>query len=92
MDYCHNPLAGLDSRRPALVTAIAELLSSKTSAQVTRRIRDNMALLANLIRQANGKGQGALVGAVSAARAVGDQQLSQEILQTVARLLQQPVS
>jgi TetR/AcrR family transcriptional regulator, transcriptional repressor for nem operon len=80
----------------------------RTRAVVTRQIRDNIALVATLIRDANQKDQDgkdkstagaqavltyrALVGAVSVARAVSDEQLSREILKTVAQLLKNPAS
>jgi TetR/AcrR family transcriptional repressor of nem operon len=75
----------------------------RTRAVVTRQIRDNIALLATLIRDTNGKGKGtprsqavlaycALIGAIGVSRAVSDQQLSREILKTVAQLLKNPTS
>jgi TetR/AcrR family transcriptional repressor of nem operon len=75
----------------------------RTRALVTRQIRDNIELLATLLRNANGKDNGgaraqailgycALVGALSVARAVSDDQLSGEILKTVAQLLKNPTS
>jgi TetR/AcrR family transcriptional repressor of nem operon len=80
----------------------------QTRALVTGKIRDNIELIANLVRdtsqpdkRAKGKRQTdqgvirahailtycALVGGISVARAVSDEQLSQEILKTVAQLL-----
>jgi len=70
----------------------------RTRDLVTRRIRDNIELLATLIRDTNEKGKSAarsraiftycaLVGAMSVARAVSDDQLSREILKTVAQAL-----
>src|SRR6266436_449591 len=67
----------------------------RTRALVSRKIRDNIQLLATLLREANGKDKGgaraqailgycALVGAIGMARAVSDDQLSREILTTVA--------
>jgi TetR/AcrR family transcriptional repressor of nem operon len=75
----------------------------RTRALVTRDIRDNLGLLATLIRNTHGKGHGparsrailtycALVGAISVARAVLDEQLSHEILTTVAQVLKDPAS
>jgi TetR/AcrR family transcriptional repressor of nem operon len=75
----------------------------RTRALVTRQIRDNIELLAPLIRNTNEKDKGtarsqavltycALVGAISVARAVSDEQLSREILKTVAQLLKNPAS
>src|SRR5207253_9509688 len=73
----------------------------RTRAVVTRQIRDNIALVATLIRDTNQNDQGekdksaaraqavltycALVGAIGVARAVSDEQLSREILKTVAQ-------
>jgi len=67
----------------------------RTRALVTAQIRDDIALLANLIRGANEADKGAarsqailtycaLVGAIGVARAVSDEQLSREILKTLA--------
>ena len=75
----------------------------RTRAVVTRQIRDNIELLATLIRDTNDKDKGtarsqavltycALVGAIGVARAVSDEQLSREILKTVAQLLKNPAS
>ena len=75
----------------------------QTRALVTREIRDNIELLASLIRDTNEKHEGtarpqailtycALVGAIGMARAVSDEQLSREILKTVAQLLKNPAS
>ena len=67
----------------------------RTRALVTQQIRDNLELLANLIRGENEEDTGAarsqailtycaLVGAIGVARAVSDEQLSREILKTLA--------
>jgi TetR/AcrR family transcriptional regulator, transcriptional repressor for nem operon len=67
----------------------------RTRAIVTAQIRDDIALLANLIRDENKEDKGAarsqalltycaLVGAIGVARAVSDEQLSREILKTLA--------
>jgi TetR/AcrR family transcriptional repressor of nem operon len=75
----------------------------RTRAVVTGDIRDNIELIATLIRSTNEKDKGAarsqailtycaLVGAIGVARAVSDRQLSREILKTVARLLKNPAS
>jgi TetR/AcrR family transcriptional repressor of nem operon len=85
----------------------------QTRALVTGKIRDNIELIANLVRdtsqpdkRAKGKRQTdqgvirahailtycALVGGISVARAVSDEQLSQEILKTVAQLLKNPAA
>jgi TetR/AcrR family transcriptional repressor of nem operon len=74
----------------------------RTRALVTQQIRDNIELLMTLIHDANEKKKRgarsqailtycALVGAISVARAVSDQQLSREILKTVAQLLKNPL-
>ena len=68
----------------------------RTRDLVTRPIRDNIELVATLIRDTNEKSKStsrseailtycALVGAISVARAVSDGQLSREILKTVAQ-------
>ena len=70
----------------------------RTRALVSRKIRDNIELLTTLIRNTNKMDDGraraqavlaycALVGAIGIARAVSDEQLSNEILKTVARRL-----
>jgi TetR/AcrR family transcriptional repressor of nem operon len=72
-------------------------------AVVTRKIREDIELVATLIRGTNEKGKSAargqamltycaLVGAIGVARAVSDKQLSREIMKTVARLLKNPCS
>jgi TetR/AcrR family transcriptional regulator, transcriptional repressor for nem operon len=74
----------------------------RTRALVTRQIREDIELLATLVREANGNDKGgaregailgycALVGALSVARAASDDQLSREILKTVAQLLKDPL-
>jgi TetR/AcrR family transcriptional regulator, transcriptional repressor for nem operon len=75
----------------------------RTRAIVSRRIRGNIELLATLIRSTNKLDEGsarsqailtycALVGAISMARAVSDDELSREILKTAARCLKNSVS
>jgi TetR/AcrR family transcriptional regulator, transcriptional repressor for nem operon len=75
----------------------------RTRALVTRQIRDDIELLATLIRDTNEKDKSAarsqamltycaLVGAIGVARAVSDEQLSGEILKTVSQLLKNPAS
>jgi TetR/AcrR family transcriptional regulator, transcriptional repressor for nem operon len=67
----------------------------RTRALVSRKIRDNIELLATLIRNTNKTDRGsaraqavltycALVGAIGMARAVSDEELSREILKTAA--------
>lgn len=86
------------------VTALAADLArsdKRTRALVSRKIRDNIELLATLIRKTKEMDSGsarsqavltycALVGAIGMARAVSDEQLSREILKTVAQCLQNP--
>jgi TetR/AcrR family transcriptional repressor of nem operon len=73
----------------------------RTRAVTTRKIRDNIELLANLIRDSNKTDKDtsrsravmaycAMVGAISMARAVSDKELSREILKTVAQRLKNP--
>ena len=76
----------------------------RTRALVSRKIRDNIELLATLIRNTNKTDRGggarsqavltycALVGAIGMARAVSDEELSREILKTVAQRLKNPDS
>ena len=70
----------------------------RTRTIATRKITELLERLANSIRAANGGDKGttrsrailsfsALVGAITIARAVSDQELSREILKTVAQLL-----
>ena len=70
-------------------------------AVATRKIRDNIELLAGLIRDKNNTGKDsarsravmtycAMVGAISMARAVSDEELSREILKTAAQRLKNP--
>jgi TetR/AcrR family transcriptional repressor of nem operon len=72
-----------------------------TRALVTLQIRENIELVATLIRDTNEKHKAtarshavltycALVGAIAVARAISDEQLSREILETVAQLLKNP--
>ena len=75
----------------------------RTRALVSRKIRDNIELLATLIRnktktdRRSARSQAvltycALVGAISMARAVSDDELSREILKTVAQRMKNPAS
>jgi TetR/AcrR family transcriptional repressor of nem operon len=86
----------------ALVGDIARS-DKRTRALVTGQIRDNIELLATLIRERSEKDKGtrraeavlaycALVGAIGVARAVSDEQLSREILKTVAERLKKRAS
>jgi TetR/AcrR family transcriptional regulator, transcriptional repressor for nem operon len=73
----------------------------RTRAVATRKIRDNIELLATLIRDTTKTDKDtarsravmtycALVGAISMARAVSDKELSREILKTVSQRLKNP--
>jgi TetR/AcrR family transcriptional repressor of nem operon len=75
----------------------------RTRAVVTGQIRDDIELVATMIRARNEKDKGtarsqailtycALVGAIGVARAVSDEHLSREILKGVAQLLKNPAS
>jgi TetR/AcrR family transcriptional repressor of nem operon len=75
----------------------------RTRALVTRQIRDDIELVATLIRDKNEKEKGtarseavlaycALVGGIGVARAVSDEPFSSEILKTVAERLKNPTS
>jgi TetR/AcrR family transcriptional repressor of nem operon len=75
----------------------------RTRALVSRKIRDNIELLTTLIRNTKETDRGsarsqavltycALVGAIGMARAVSGEQLSREILKTVAQRLKNPAS
>ena len=76
---------------------------TQTRALVTQKIRDNIEIVATLLRGANHRAKAstrshailtycALVGAIGVARAISDEQLSLEILKTVAQLLRDPAS
>jgi len=82
----------------ALAGDIVRSSDKRTRYLVTRRIRDNIELVATLIRDTNERGKSSvrsravltycvLIGAISMARAVSDDQLSREILKTVAQAL-----
>jgi TetR/AcrR family transcriptional repressor of nem operon len=75
----------------------------RTRVLVSRKIRDNLELLVTLIRKTrkmdedSARSQAiltycALVGAIGMSRAVSDENLSREILKTVAQLLKNHVS
>jgi TetR/AcrR family transcriptional repressor of nem operon len=75
----------------------------RTRAVVSRKIRENIELLVTLIRKTKKMDEDgarsqailtycALVGAVGMARAVLDEELSREILKTVAKRLKNPAS
>ena len=102
LSEAHRDHPGTGCAVSALAGDIARS-DKRTRGVVTRQIRDNIELLATLIRDTNGKDKGAarsqavlaycaLVGAMAVARVVSDEQLSREILKTVAYLLKNPVS
>jgi TetR/AcrR family transcriptional repressor of nem operon len=102
LSEAHRNHRGTGCPVAALAVDIARS-DKQTRALVTREIRDNIELLASLIRDTNEKHEGtarpqailtycALVGAIGMARAVSDEQLSREILKTVAQLLKNPAS
>jgi TetR/AcrR family transcriptional repressor of nem operon len=98
--HCNHP--GIGCPVGALAGDIARS-DNHTRAVATRKIRDNIELLAGLIRDKNKTGKDtarsraamsycAMVGAISMARAVSDKELSREILTTVSRRLKNPAS
>jgi TetR/AcrR family transcriptional repressor of nem operon len=102
LNEAHRDQPGTGCPIGALAGDIARS-GKRTRALVTRQIRDSIELLATLIRNGGGKHRDAarsqavlaycaLVGSISVARAVSDQQLSRELLKTVAHLLKHPAS
>jgi TetR/AcrR family transcriptional repressor of nem operon len=102
LSEAHRDHPGTGCAVSALAGDIARS-DKRTRAVVTRQIRDNIELVATLIRDTKEKDKGtarsqavltycALVGAIGMARAVSDEQLSREILKTVAQLLNNPAS
>ena len=96
LNEAHRDHPGTGCPVSALAVDIART-EKRARALVTQEIRDNVELLASLIRDSN-KDKGAarsqamltycaLVGAITMARAVSDEDLSCEILKTVAQLL-----
>jgi len=94
-DHLNHPGAGCPVGALAADLARSD---KRTRALVSRKIRDNIDLLATLIRNGNETNESsarslavltycALVGAISMARAVSDEQLSREILKTAAQRL-----
>ena len=97
LSEAHRDHPGTGCPVSALAGDIART-EKRAHALVTQEIRDNVELLATLIRDSNHKDKSAarsqailtycaLVGAITMARAVSDEQLSCEILKTVAQLL-----
>jgi len=107
LSQAHRDHPGTGCPVSALAGDIARS-DKRTRALVTRQIRDNLALVATLIRNTNQNDQDekdrstaraqavltycALVGAIGVARAVSDERLSREILKTVAQLLKSHAS
>jgi TetR/AcrR family transcriptional repressor of nem operon len=102
LSEAHRNHPGTGCPVAALTGEIART-DKRTRALVTPQIRDNIELVATLIRDADGKDKGnarsravltycALVGAIGVARLVSDEQLSREILKTVAQLLKNPAA
>jgi TetR/AcrR family transcriptional repressor of nem operon len=100
LSEAHRDHPGTGCAVSALAGDIARS-DKRTRAVVTRQIRDNIELVATLIRDTKEKDKGtarsqavltycALVGAIGMARAVSDEQLSREILKTVGQLLKNP--
>jgi TetR/AcrR family transcriptional repressor of nem operon len=98
----HRDHPGVGCAVGALAPDLART-SKRTRTVVTQKIRNNIELLATLIRGTNGKASGtarsraittycALVGAIGMARAVSDEELSREILKTVAQRLKNSAS
>jgi TetR/AcrR family transcriptional repressor of nem operon len=102
LSEAHRDHPGTGCAVSALAGDIARS-DKQTRAVFTWQIRDNIELVATLIRDTNEKDKRAarsqavltycaLVGAIGIARAVSDEQLSREILKTVAQLLKSPAS
>ena len=97
LSEAHRDHPGAGCPVSALAGDIART-DKRTRALVTQEARESVELLASLIRDINHKDKRAapsqailtycaLVGAITMARAVSDEQLSREILKTVAQLL-----
>ena len=100
LSEAHRDHPGIGCAVGALAGDLARS-DKRTRAVATRKIRDNIELLATLIRDTLKTDKDtarsravmtycALVGAISMARAVSDEQLSREVLKTVARHLKNP--
>lgn len=107
LSEAHRNHSGTGCPVSALAGDIARS-DKRTRALVAQKIRGNIALVASLIRDTSQRDKGkrgesivrsrailtycALVGAISVARAVSDEELWREILKTVAQLLKNPTS
>jgi TetR/AcrR family transcriptional repressor of nem operon len=100
LSEAHRNYPGMGCPVAALAGDLARS-DKHTRAVATRKIRDNIEVLATLIRDTNKTGKDtarsravmtycAMVGAISMARAVSDKELSREILKTVAQRLKNP--
>src|SRR5260370_27217242 len=100
LSEAHRNYPGMGCPVAALAGDLARS-DKHTKAVATRKIRDNIELLASLIRDTNKTDNAtpgsrafmsycAMVGAISMARAVSDNELSREILKTVAQRLKNP--
>jgi TetR/AcrR family transcriptional regulator, transcriptional repressor for nem operon len=99
LSEAHRDHPGTGCAVAALAGDIARS-DKRTRAVVTQQIQDQIELLAKLIHERSGEDGAArsraimtyctLIGAISLARAVSDEQLSREILKTVAQLLSNP--
>src|SRR5258707_4900340 len=100
LSEAHRNYPGMGCPVAALAGDLARS-DKHTRAVATRKTRDNIELLANLIRETNKSDRDtarsravitycAMVGAISMARAVSDKELSREILKTVAQRLKNP--
>jgi TetR/AcrR family transcriptional repressor of nem operon len=100
LSEAHRNYPGIGCPVSALAGDLARS-DKRTRALVSLKIRDNIELLATLIRDSNKTDKDtarsrsvmaycAMVGAISMARAVSDKELSREILKTVAQHLKNP--
>ena len=100
LSEAHRNYPGMGCPVAALAGDLARS-DKHTRAVATRKTRDNIELLASLIRETNKTDKDtarsravmaycAMVGAISMARAVSDKELSREILKTVSRRLKNP--
>ena len=100
LSEAHRNYPGMGCPVAALAGDLARS-DKHTRAVATRKTRDNIELLATLIRDTTKMDKDtarsravmtycAMVGAISMARAVSDKELSQEILKTVSQRLKNP--